>query len=64
MYACVCHAVTEDEVVEAIDHGAASVEAVGDTTRAGTCCGSCHDHIEAIIDERCGACPLAALQVA
>jgi bacterioferritin-associated ferredoxin len=64
LYACICHAVTVDEVAEAVDSGADTVEAVGSATRAGTCCKSCHDHLEEIIEERCGSCPLMGLAVA
>jgi bacterioferritin-associated ferredoxin len=64
VYACICRAVTVDEVSAAIDGGADSVEAVGQATRAGTSCTTCHDHLEEIIEARCGSCPLAALAVA
>jgi bacterioferritin-associated ferredoxin len=64
VYACICVGVTEHEILEAVDQGADSVVAVSEKTAAGTVCGSCHDHIEALIEERCGSCPLAALQVA
>ncbi len=61
MYACICKAVTVSEVHAAIDAGADSVEAVGDITRAGTDCAGCHDHLDEILESRCGSCPLAAL---
>jgi bacterioferritin-associated ferredoxin len=61
MYACICKAVTVDQVNAAVDRGAHSIEAVGELTRAGTDCSCCHDHIDEIIEARCGSCPLAAL---
>jgi bacterioferritin-associated ferredoxin len=61
MYACVCTAVTVDEVSAAIDAGARTIEAVGQATAAGTTCRSCHDHLQDLLESRCGACPLAAL---
>ncbi len=64
MFACICHAVSDDEIADAVDRGADTVTAVGCSTRAGTGCGMCHDHIEDIIEQRCGSCPLAELQVA
>ncbi|GAB2476331.1 (2Fe-2S)-binding protein [Jatrophihabitans fulvus] len=64
MYVCICHAVTDDEIEDAVDAGADSVAAVGLSTRAGTTCGTCHDHIDDIVAERCGPCPLASLRVA
>jgi bacterioferritin-associated ferredoxin len=62
VFACICNAVTEDQVNSAIDMGADTVEAVGDATCAGTTCGTCHDHLEALIVERCRTCPLVQLQ--
>jgi len=64
VYACICSAVTVDEVHDAIDSGADTIEAVGACTKAGTACACCHDTLEDLIAERCGACPVAALSVA
>ncbi len=41
MYVCLCNGVTEGEVLEAIEAGAATVEEVAHCTGAGTRCGSC-----------------------
>ncbi len=49
---CLCHRVTERTVRRAVDAGAATIDEVGATCRAGTCCHSCHDSIAAIVDER------------
>jgi bacterioferritin-associated ferredoxin len=51
MYVCICKAVCEKRVREAIDSGAATVSAVGRACGAGTDCGSCHDTIEGLLDE-------------
>ena len=64
MFACICHAVSEDDIAGAVALGADTVLSVGHSTRAGTGCGTCHDHIAEIIERCCGACPLAALQPA
>jgi NAD(P)H-nitrite reductase large subunit len=64
VYVCYCHAVTTREVEAAVDHGAESVEAVGDETGAGTGCGGCHPTIEELIQSRCGACPRRIFAVA
>ena len=64
MFVCICHAVTEDELGSAIDDGARTVEAVSIATNAGTSCGTCHDRIDELIEERCRACPLASRRVA
>lgn len=64
MYVCICHAVTDEQVDAAVDAGARTVEGVGERTRAGTSCATCHDQLEDMIETRCTTCPLAALQVA
>ena len=61
MFACICCAVSVDEVNAAIDAGAETVDAVSDATDAGT--GTCHERLEGLIEDRVG-CPLAALRVA
>ncbi len=62
MYVCLCHAVTEREVVTAVlEGGAQTVAAVGEATGAGTGCGSCHDRIEGVL-AACGqVCPIGSL---
>jgi bacterioferritin-associated ferredoxin len=60
MYACICNAVTVDAVTNAIDSGADSLEALASRTKAGSDCHSCHDHLEDLLEQRCGACPLAS----
>jgi NAD(P)H-nitrite reductase large subunit len=64
VFACICAAVDEGEILDAVDQGADTVFAVGCATRAGTSCGSCVDRIQDLIEWRCGTCPLGAQQVA
>jgi bacterioferritin-associated ferredoxin len=64
VFACICHAVSVDDVNAAIDRGADTVEALGEMTRAGTSCRNCHQHLDDLVEERCGACPMAKLAVA
>lgn len=52
MFACICRAVTSDEVAAAIDDGAATVKAVAMATRACTGCGMCRERIRAMLGER------------
>jgi bacterioferritin-associated ferredoxin len=40
---CLCHAVTDRDVDEAIDGGARTIEELGDACKVGTECGSCHE---------------------
>jgi bacterioferritin-associated ferredoxin len=50
MYVCICLAVTDREVTEAIDRGADSIAAVTRACGAGGDCGACHETIQQIID--------------
>ena len=50
MFVCLCKAVCDKRVRDAIDRGASSVDAVGFACGAGTDCGSCHDTIAALIE--------------
>jgi bacterioferritin-associated ferredoxin len=51
VFACICRAVTSDEVGAAIDNGAATVAAVAKATRACTSCGMCRDRIRDMLGE-------------
>ena len=56
MFACICRAVTSDDVGAAMDNGAATVAAVAKATRACTSCGICRDRIRAMLGERDSQC--------
>ena len=62
MFACICRAVTSDEVTTAIDNGAATLAQVARATGACTSCGTCKDRIRGMLGDR--GCPLAALRTA
>ena len=47
---CLCEGVSERTVRRAIEHGAATIEAVGERCAAGTCCQSCHPTIESMLE--------------
>ena len=47
---CDCNGVTRARIVEAVLGGARSLQAVCDTTRAGTGCGTCRPEVQALID--------------
>jgi len=49
VYACVCHAVTEDAVRACAEHGLRHVVAA---TRAGSGCGSCVNRLRGLCGER------------
>lgn len=63
MYACICYAVTEDEVRSCVVHGdATSAEDVGVLTGAGTGCGTCLHRLDDLVEEaRQAACPVRVL---
>jgi bacterioferritin-associated ferredoxin len=56
MYVCVCYAVTDREVREAIDSGAQTVCEVTSACRAGGDCGACRGQIEDMIEDA-SPCP-------
>jgi bacterioferritin-associated ferredoxin len=60
VYACICFAVSEDELSDVIADGARTEEEVGDACRAGTGCGNCLDRI---CDRLRAADPLHGLEV-
>lgn len=62
MFACICRAVTCDEVTAAIDNGAATLKAVAKATRACTSCGTCRARIQGMLGEQ--ACLPRELNVA
>jgi bacterioferritin-associated ferredoxin len=60
VFACICRAVTSDDVGVAMDNGAATVAAVAKATRACTSCGICRDRIRAMLGERDAQSPRVA----
>jgi len=46
---CYCHQIGDNEILEAIQAGCASVSAIGEATRAGTNCGNCQPRIAAML---------------
>ncbi|HBI44040.1 MAG TPA: hypothetical protein DDY78_14490 [Planctomycetales bacterium] len=59
---CTCWSVAKEVVVAAIREGVCTVEAVGETTRAGTGCESCQPLLQQLIDS-CGPAGLAEATV-
>ncbi|HEX7036636.1 MAG TPA: (2Fe-2S)-binding protein [Pseudomonadales bacterium] len=52
MFVCVCHAVTDREIREAVDDGVDHVEQLEERCGVGTGCGSCRHLAQEIIDTR------------
>jgi bacterioferritin-associated ferredoxin len=61
VFACICQAVTCDQVTAAIDDGAATLKAVARATRACTSCGTCRERIVNMLAERKPPCAFEAM---
>jgi bacterioferritin-associated ferredoxin len=57
VFACICRAVTSDDVGVAMENGAATVAAVAKATGACTRCGICKDRIRSMLGERANPRP-------
>ncbi|MGQ0632144.1 MAG: (2Fe-2S)-binding protein [Sporichthyaceae bacterium] len=57
MYVCICHAVSEDEILDAVSDGAQCTIDVMDATQAGSGCGSCLLRLGEVVDEALSGCP-------
>jgi bacterioferritin-associated ferredoxin len=51
MYVCVCSAVTDRQIHEAVDRGAASLGDVQARLPVGMCCGRCQVNAQSVVDE-------------
>ena len=51
MYVCVCHAINETRVREAVAQGRTSVRALREHFDFGECCGKCNACMRGLIDE-------------
>ncbi|MGZ4959644.1 MAG: (2Fe-2S)-binding protein [Methylomonas sp.] len=51
MYVCVCNAVTDKQITQAINQGICSRRQLMQCTGAGSVCGKCCRHIKELVDE-------------
>ena len=51
MYVCLCQAVKEADVRQAVASGVDDVEQLAEHLGVGTGCGSCRDYAQALIDD-------------
>jgi bacterioferritin-associated ferredoxin len=51
MYVCVCNAVSDRQIREAVDQGARSLSEVQCQLPVGACCGRCVDTAEQVVSE-------------
>jgi len=52
MYVCLCKAVTDQQIHEAVDNGVQSIAQLQEFCGAGTGCGRCREIAQELIDER------------
>jgi bacterioferritin-associated ferredoxin len=52
MYVCLCHAVTDREIHEAIDSGVDDVEQLAAVYGVGSGCGCCKSYAQELIESR------------
>ncbi len=57
MYVCICHAVTDREIREAVDRGARSFSEVQSHVPVAGCCGRCEATARAVVSEYLLATP-------
>ena len=50
MYVCLCQAVEDGEIRDAVEDGHASLEAITEKLGVGTGCGCCVEYAEALIE--------------
>lgn len=50
MYVCICNAVSERQIVAAVDAGAVTLAAVSERLGVATCCGRCAECARALIE--------------
>ena len=57
MYVCLCRAVTDTEIKQAIHAGCHNVKAIGEACNAGTDCGSCQPEIGELLESTSSRSP-------
>ena len=56
MYVCICHSVTDRQIREAVEQGAASLEDLCQTLALGTTCGKCLGCAREVLADALHAC--------
>jgi len=69
MYVCVCNAVTDSDIRNAVDNGVRNMKQLGQATDCGTSCGCCRETAVEILqqtltDNRQSRLPLPVMQMA
>ncbi len=53
MIVCLCHRVSDRDIVQAVRSGTHNFDLLQDETRVASSCGSCHDCAREVFDEAC-----------
>ena len=61
MYVCICNAVTDREIADAVGKGAVTMAHLEDTLLVGTCCGKCRDKASECLERLRPALPHLSL---
>lgn len=56
MYVCICNAVTERDIHQAVQQGISSVEQLSEVTSVSLVCGCCKSYAGQIIEEAMSSC--------
>lgn len=51
MYVCICNAVTDRDIRDAVEGGARGLEDLRDRLQVATCCGACEDTANACLSQ-------------
>lgn len=51
MYVCICNAITDREIKQAVKHGHDSYEKICSQLGTANCCGRCESHVREVIDD-------------
>lgn len=57
MFVCICNAVTEEDILGAVDAGARCTSSACEATQAATNCGSCLERVENLVADALNGCP-------
>jgi bacterioferritin-associated ferredoxin len=55
MIVCLCHRVSDRDIVAAVNAGTRCFEVLQDDLRVASSCGTCHDCARAVFDSACAA---------
>ena len=51
MYVCLCKAVTDRQILDAVDEGALDINEIADALGVGTNCGGCREYAQELVNQ-------------